>query len=201
MKGAVAGAAATVAMEQLNGWLYKEESRKARERYEQVTQGRYVPDRTAEKLDQLLYLNLSEKQRRAVGMTSHYLVGVGAGMAYALARRRMPRAAWGRGVAFGLAFFAVFDEMLTWVTGLAEAPPRYPWQAHARSLVGHVAYGLTADAALAAFRPGVVTHAIDEQPTLHDPHALRRPLSRDPALCATARRTAGTSARVPRLSR
>jgi hypothetical protein len=151
VKGAVAGAAATIAMEQLNAWLYKQESREAQERYEEVTQGRYVPDRTAEKVDELLHLNLSQEQRRAVAMTSHYLVGVGAGVAYALARRRIPQAAWGRGLAFGLAFFAFFDETLTWLTGLAEAPQRYPWQAHARSLAGHMAYGVTADAALEAF--------------------------------------------------
>ena len=151
VKGAVAGAAATIAMEQLNAWLYEHESREAQERYEAVTQGRYVPDRTAEKVDELFHLNLSQEQRRAVGTTSHYLVGVGAGVAYALARRRVPAAAWGRGLAFGVAFFAVFDEALTYLTGLAEAPQRYPWQAHARSLAGHVTYGVAADAALEAF--------------------------------------------------
>lgn len=150
-KGAVAGAAATIAMEQLNGWLYKQESRAAQERYEEATQGRYVPHRTAEKVEERLHVNLSQEQRRAVAMTSHYLVAVGAGVAYALARRRVPAARWGRGVAFGLAFFAVFDEMLTYATGLAEAPQRYPWQAHARSLAGHLAYGVAADAALDAF--------------------------------------------------
>lgn len=85
VQGAVAGAAATIGMEQLNAWLYKQESREAQERYEEVTQGRYVPDRTVEKVDELLHLNLSKEQRRALAMTNHYLMGVGAGVAYALA--------------------------------------------------------------------------------------------------------------------
>ena len=146
VKGAVAGAAATIAMEQLNAWLYKQESREAQERYEEVTQGRYVPDRTVEKVDELLHLNLSKEQRRALAMTNHYLMGVGAGVAYALARRRIPQAAWGRGLAFGTAFFLVADEIGTTAFGLTPPPNEFPWQAHARGLAGHLTYGAVADA-------------------------------------------------------
>lgn len=52
---------------------------------------------------------------------------------------------------FGLAFWFIVDEVLTVAAGLAERPQAYPWQAHARGLVGHVTYGMVADGALHAF--------------------------------------------------
>lgn len=69
---------------------------------------------------------------------------------YALARRNVRRADWGQGMLFGLMFWLAFDEIITVATGVARPPKKYPWQAHARGLVGHVAYGVVANTAMAA---------------------------------------------------
>ena len=76
------------------------------------------------------------------------MVGLAAGAIFAVSRHRAPGTHRGHALLFGLAFWLVFDELLTVAAGLAEPPQAYPWQADARGLVGLVAYGLVADAAL-----------------------------------------------------
>ena len=45
--------------------------------------------------------------------------------------------------------FLVNDEILAPVLGLASGPAAYPWQAHARGLVGHLVLGAVTDTVLA----------------------------------------------------
>ncbi|MCA1652498.1 MAG: DUF1440 domain-containing protein, partial [Acidobacteria bacterium] len=53
-----------------------------------------------------------------------------------------------QGLLFGLMFWLGFDEIMTVAAGVARPPQQYPWQAHARGLVGHLAYGVVADTTL-----------------------------------------------------
>jgi uncharacterized membrane protein YagU involved in acid resistance len=104
--------------------------------------------RMAEKADDLLNLRLSDDQRPYLKQGFHWAYGVGAAGAYAVLRRRVPAAAAGQGLLLGAVFSLLGDEVFTSATGLAESPRQYPWQAHARGLVGHLAFGLVADTAL-----------------------------------------------------
>jgi uncharacterized membrane protein YagU involved in acid resistance len=98
----------------------------------------------AEKADKLLHLGLSEEQRPRLAQGLHWTYGLGAASGYALIRRRAPLAAAGQGLLFGGLFALIGDELFTAVTGLAEPPQEYPWQAHARGFVGHLAFGVAA---------------------------------------------------------
>ena len=148
IKGAAAGALGTVVMEQVTSWLYEHENPRAREAYERVTQGKYVPERTAERIEGSLGLTLSDSQRQRLAQASHWVVGLAAGATYAVLRQRVRGADRGQGLLFGLAFWALFDEVFTVLMGVAEPPQKYPWQAHALGLAGHVAYGVVADTTL-----------------------------------------------------
>lgn len=148
VKGVIAGAIGTWSMEKVTGFLWRREDPAAQERYEEVTEGRYPPARMAEKVERVLDLGLGEEKRMMLAQGLHWGYGIGAGAAYALLRRRVPRAALGQGLVFGAAFSLVGDELMTALTGLAEPPQVYPWQAHARGLAGHLAFGLAADSAL-----------------------------------------------------
>ena len=55
---------------------------------------------------------------------------------------------------FGLGLWLLQDEVLNSVTGLGAKPQEYPWQAHARGLAAHLAYGVVTELAL-----GVVDRA------------------------------------------
>lgn len=148
IRGAAAGVLGTLVMERVTSWMYEHEDPRAREEYERITGGKYVPQRTAEKIDGTLGLNLSEPQRKWLAQGSHWAVGLGAGATYAVLRRQLRGADRAQGLLFGLAFWALFDEAFTLLMGVADQPQHYPWQAHARGLVGHVAYGLVADTTL-----------------------------------------------------
>jgi hypothetical protein len=148
--GAAAGALATLVMGKVTSYLYEHEPAPVREQYERVTGGKGPAERAAEKLERVLGRELSEAQRQKLAQSIHWALGMAGGAAYGVLRRRVPRTHWGHGLAYGVEFFALVDEGLTPLLGLAEPPPAYPWQAHARGLVGHLVYGVVTDAALHA---------------------------------------------------
>ena len=75
----------------------------------------------------------------------HYGLGMLPGALYATARRAWPSLGAGCGALYGLGLFVVMDETAAPLTGIASAPARYPWQAHARGLVAHLVLGMTTE--------------------------------------------------------
>lgn len=148
IKGAVAGAVATWVMGKATTWFWEHESAASQAKYKEVTGEKYVPDRAAEKLENLVGLHPSKEQHQTLAQANHWAIGIGAGIAYSLLKRQNNMVSAGRGLLFGEAFSVLFDEGLTVVTGLAELPQKYSWQAHARGLFGHLVYGVIADATL-----------------------------------------------------
>ncbi|WP_434612591.1 hypothetical protein [Arthrobacter sp. A5] len=80
----------------------------------------------------------------------HYALGMLPGALYGAVRRIRPSVRTGSGVLYGVALFVVMDETAAPLTGIASAPGRYPWQAHARGLVAHVVLGVTTEILLRA---------------------------------------------------
>ena len=80
----------------------------------------------------------------------HYGLGMLPGALYATARRMNPSLGAGCGTLYGLGLFVVMDETAAPLTGMASAPARYPWQAHARGLVAHLVLGATTEVFLRA---------------------------------------------------
>jgi hypothetical protein len=148
VKGAIAGFAATMVMGRITHYWFQHEAPETRQEYQEVTGGKYPPQRTAEFIEKTLDLDLSKKQHKMLAKGSHQMVGIGAGVAYALARRKIDWADKGHGLLFGTLFSLIFDEGLTPLVGFAEPPQEYPWQAHARGFVAHLAFGLAADTVL-----------------------------------------------------
>ncbi len=148
LDGMVAGIAATWLMGKVTELLYQRENPAAREREDRAREGRSSYGTAAEKIAQLAGASLSDEQRKRYGRGIHWALGAGAGAAYALLRDRVPAAAAASGLLFGTAFFLLMDEGLVYALGLTPGPSEFPWQSHARGLVGHLAYGATAERAL-----------------------------------------------------
>ena len=146
--GAIAGIAATWVMGRVTTFLYEHEDQQARREEDRARGGQTAYESAAEKAASLVGRKLSEQERKAVGSGLHWGLGLGAGAAYGVLRHRMPATRWGSGVAFGTAFWALIDEGANTVLGLTPPPADFPWQAHARGLAGHLAFGLAADSAL-----------------------------------------------------
>lgn len=148
VKGAVAGAAGTWVMTHVTTWMYASESEAAMKREEAARRGSTAYERAAERASQSIDTNLSDEQRSQAGTTIHWATGIAAGVAYAVVRKRWPRAAAARGLPFGAGFFMMVDELLNPVLGLTPGPLAFPWQTHARGLGGHLAFGLATELAL-----------------------------------------------------
>lgn len=148
VKGALAGAAATWLMTQATTWMYEQESEDAKERENQARADRTAYEVAAEKAAGLAGTQLSKEQLAQAGTAIHWATGIGAGIVYALLRRRAPRAAAGKGLAFGTGFYLLVDELMNPLLGLTPGPQAFPWQAHARGLGGHLAFGATAEMVL-----------------------------------------------------
>jgi hypothetical protein len=148
LDGLVAGAAATWLMGKVTTYLSRKEAASARKREESVREGRSSYATAAEKAARLAGTALTDDQRQRYGKAIHWMLGAGAGAAYALLRDREPAAAAAGGLLFGTTFFLLMDEGLVYALGLTPGPSKFPWQSHARGLVGHLAYGAVTERAL-----------------------------------------------------
>ncbi len=147
VKGAIAGAIATWAMDRAGTYLYELEDEATKRREEEVRQKAPFTV-AAEKLARLTGASLGDRHLSILGQAINWGIGIGAGALYDALRHRMQGAGRGQGLAFGTAFFLLGDELLNWALGLSAPPSAYPWQAHARGLATHLAYGLVAETSL-----------------------------------------------------
>jgi hypothetical protein len=150
VKGALAGAVATWAMGRVTTFLYEREDQAARRREDAVRDGKTAFGIAAEKGAELVGRSLDDRERERYGAALHWALGIGAGAAYGALRGRVPGADLAAGLLFGTVFWAVVDEGANPVLGLTPGPGAFPWQAHARGLAGHLAFGAAADASLRA---------------------------------------------------
>ena len=151
-KGLVAGVVATAALVATREALWRMESEALRAHELSLRDGveasgfQKPVHAVADKYGVLL--DKEEEQRAAKAVA--WGAGIAGVTAYAFARERWPAARAGHGLAFGLTVWAVEDETLIPLAGMARPPQDYPWQAHARGLAAHAAYGLAAETALSA---------------------------------------------------
>lgn len=151
-KGAVAGVAATSALVATGETLYRLESEVVKERDATAREGHFASplQKPIAKLADVAGRRLDKRQEERAARALAWAVGIGGGIAYAIARERMPSVAVGGGLAFGAGAWLLEDELLVPLATGTFHPRRYPWQAHARGLAAHLAYGAAAEASLRA---------------------------------------------------
>ena len=148
LKGAIAGAVATFVMGKVTGYMYEHEDPDARREEDDARRGGTPYEKAAEKAAEATGTTLKRRQRQELGSAIHWALGIGAGAAYAVLRRRVQVLGSAAGTAFGTAFWAFLDEGLVPALGLTPGPTAFPWQAHARGFVGHLTFGTVADGTL-----------------------------------------------------
>ncbi len=148
IKGSVAGAVATLVLDQVTNFMYQRENSRDRQAEDRARRGRTAYETAADKIAAAFGRQLDEQQRKRLGAIVHWALGISAGAAYATYGRRHPslRRAWG--AAFGTAFWASVDEGLVSLAGLTPPPSAFPAVTHLRGLAGHVAFGVAADRTL-----------------------------------------------------
>ena len=169
--GALAGAAASLAMAQTTRYLYEHENERVKEQERAARGSRRASGAEAgnapgmveqggvsglssggsvavERAAGVVGRELSDEERKKLEVKLNLGLSMGAGAAYALLRHRVPVAGWGRGLTFGALFWLLVDEAGNPVLGLTPPPKKFPWQTHRRGLVGHLVLGLVTEAVL-----------------------------------------------------
>lgn len=144
--GAVAGAGATWLMDRVTQTLYDREPAEVRRREDAARGEKTAYEIAAEKSAALVDREVTETQRRQIGLAIHWTLGVSAGALYGVLRNRVRRFGIGSGIAYGAAFWILMDEAALALLGLTPPPQEFPWQTHARGLAGHLVLGGTVEA-------------------------------------------------------
>ena len=149
LRGMVAGAVATWAMNKVTSLMYEREDKTARRREDQARRGRTAYQVAAEKFARLGNRRLNKEDRQDLGNAVHWALGTGASALYGALRPRFNgRGGLLSGLAFGTTVWLILDNLAVYGLKLTPGPRTFPWQTHARGLVGHLAYGAVADTAL-----------------------------------------------------
>jgi hypothetical protein len=148
-RGAAAGAIGTWAMDRVTTAMHERQSPADTEREQAAwPNGKPSVENLVDRAAAQAGLSLRPEARERLLQLTHYGLGIGPGVLYALLRHRLPLLGAGRGLVYGLLLFAVNDELLNTALGLSGPPEAYPASSHLRGLVGHLALGITTDLAL-----------------------------------------------------
>lgn len=147
LMGAAAGAVGTWALDRTDWFLWDhvvDEDAKA-ETNRVRPYGEPPAHVAVHKAEERLGLDPTPEQHEIAGVAVHYGIGIGPAVLYALGRDKLPFSGVPRGLLYGLGLFLIQDEVLNSASGLGAKPQKYPWQAHARGLISHLAFGVATE--------------------------------------------------------
>jgi len=144
---AAAGAAATWLMDLATTAMYERQPKSVQDRENKARGEKTAYEIAAERAAKLARTSIDEEQRKKLGSAIHWSLGVSSGVVYGALRHRWPRLNYGSGPAYGLLFWLAMDEAALTLLGLTPPPREFPWQTHARGLVGHLVLGAAIEAA------------------------------------------------------
>ncbi|WP_189636361.1 DUF1440 domain-containing protein [Arthrobacter sp. NamB2] len=135
-------------MDRIGWYMYNHENSGALRREHQARPGgRDVAHAAVAKAAKLAGRDAPDEPN-ATGIAVHYAFGILPGALYAAARKSVPALRTGNGALYGVALFILLDETIAPALGIASGPTRYPWQAHLRGLVAHLALGVATETVL-----------------------------------------------------
>ncbi len=150
LTGVAAGALATVVMGGVTSLLYAYEDQEARKREDSVREDKSAYEIAASRAADAFGLSPSDDQVARAGTAMHYAIGAGSAAIYGLVRPYLPTSPPVKGLAMGATLWLAADEGAVPALGLTKGPLAFPWQAHARGLIGHLTFGLVTEAVFAA---------------------------------------------------
>ena len=151
LKGAIAGAVGVWALDKVTWWLWDREDPHPLQREREARPGGLDPAHVmANRAAEAVGTELTPEQPHPAGLAMHYGLGIVPGAAYGALRKRVPGVGAAGGMVYGLGLFLLQDEGLNPVLGTSGEPWEYPWQAHARGLIGHLVLGAVTHATLNA---------------------------------------------------
>ncbi len=149
LRGALGGAAATWAMDQVTTVMLAVQAPEVTAQEEAARpDGKSSVTNLVDRVEAQTGLAVPPERRSLVEQVVHYALGVLPGAVYGVIRRRVPFARAGSGLLYGLAVFLFNDEYLNAKLGLASPPQAYPPETHLRGLAGHAVLGVTTESSI-----------------------------------------------------
>jgi hypothetical protein len=146
LRGGIAGAAATWAMDQFTTVMYDAQAPEVTTREAAARpNGKSSVANLVDRVEAETGLTIAPENRPMVEQLVHYGLGIVPGAIYGVLRRWVPFARLGSGVAYGLLLFAANDEYLNTKLGLAGPIDAYPAETHLRGLAGHAVLGVATE--------------------------------------------------------
>ena len=145
-RGAIAGAAATWAMDQVTSVMLHVQAPEvtALEAAAQAN-GKSSVANLVDRIEAETGLAIPPARRALAEQAAHYALGAVPGAIYGVLRRLIPFARAGSGLFYGLGVFALNDEYLNTRLGLSSPPRAYPPETHVRGLAGHAVLGVATE--------------------------------------------------------
>jgi hypothetical protein len=143
-RAVAAGTTATLLMDAVTWVMYRQQSEAslAREGELRPLGGKDTAHALARRMALAVGSDVAAQQPNAAGVVVHHAMGVLPSMLYAKLRDRYPALRRGYGALYGFSLYVVNDLAATRLLGIASKQTAYPWQAHARGIVGHVVLGV-----------------------------------------------------------
>ena len=146
IRGGIAGAAATWAMDQFTTVMYEAQAPEVTEQEAAARpNGKGSVSNLVDRMEVETGYVVPVERRPLVEQLVHYTLGIIPGAIYGVLRRWVPFARLGSGVAFGLLLFAANDEYMNTKLGLAGPFEAYPPETHLRGLAGHAVLGVATE--------------------------------------------------------
>ena len=160
--GALGGIAGTFVLGTVRGAIHKLQSDDDQKREQAL-----VPEQPTEKLarrisENVLGIALENEDKTARGQVIQWGYGAFWGAVYGVLRNRVPQAAWGAGLPFGVSFALFGQALLLPLMDLTPPAHKFPVSAVARDVVSHYAYAATVGGVCRACE--AVEHAVTEKP-------------------------------------
>jgi hypothetical protein len=144
-RGALAGAAATWAMDQVTTVMLSVQAPEVTKQEEAArANGKSSVTNLVDKVEAQTGLVVPRKRRPLVEQAVHYALGAVPGALYGIARH-VPFLRAGNGLLYGLGVYALNDNYVNTKLGLASSPQAYPPETHLRGLAGHAVLGVATE--------------------------------------------------------
>lgn len=142
--GGIAGIAGTLAMPLITKFMYKFESQEKKELEEKLRPE--PPFKTmTKKMVKGVNMHPSKKTMKILSTGVHWGYGIFWGTLFGALRKKFPAFSKLGGTPFGFLFFLVGDELINSAFKITPPPRKFPVDAHARGLAGHVAFSAAAE--------------------------------------------------------
>ena len=149
--GLETGFVATQVLDVLSAIFYENLSEEDRLAEDRTRSGHQAYEVMANNFAKAAGYKLTEEQIKYFGWKFHRAFGIFGGVQYMMLRNKFPILKKGSGLFYGIAFFALADELMIYATKSTPGPTKFNWKAHLRGAFAHIAYGIACEVTAKTF--------------------------------------------------